>query len=206
MNNRERNKDYNRRKILAAARLLLKEGGLNTLSMRTLAERAQVSSRTPYNLFGSKTDVLVALMDEPLQEMIAELPTPAPGNFILETFSLIDRIHELYHPEIEYYREIYWGVMSSGHHEARQKYLERTLLWVPRVLKAARDSRELKGSTDIEALASHITFTVFGFLGLWASSLLTAPELTVQLKRALAHCFYCHGSKSVQKDLKSFID
>lgn len=184
----------------------MQEGGLNALSMRTLAERAQVSSRTPYNLFGSKTDVLVAMLDEPLQRLITELPAPPSGGVILESFSVIDRVHALYAPEIEFYREIYWGVMSSDHHDARQNYLDRTQQWVPPLLQKARDSRELKAATDIEGLGRHITFTAVGLLGLWASSLMSSAELMVQLKKALAHCFYYHGSQSLQKELKRIID
>lgn len=206
MNNRERNKDYNRRKILASARHLLLDGGLNALSMRALAEHAQVSSRTPYNLFGSKTDVLMGLLDEPLHQMIAALPTVPPPSIILGSFSLIERAYGLYAPEIDYYREIYWGVMSSEHHSAREKYLVHAQQWILPLLKQARDAGELKSSTNIEALARHITLTLIGFLGLWASGLINGPDLISQLKQTLAFCFFYGSSEPVQHSLKIFID
>lgn len=96
--------------------------------------------------------------------------------------------------------------MSSDHHDARQKYLERTQLWIPRLVQLARVGGELKSSTDMDALSHHISFTIIGLLGLWASALMTGLELSVQFKKALAYAFYYHGSKSLQNDLKTFID
>lgn len=205
MNNRERNKDFNRRKILASARHLLLVGGLDALSMRALAEHAQVSSRTPYNLFGSKTDVLMGLLDEPLHQMIAALPLVPPSSIILGSFSLLDRAYGLYAPEIDYYREIYWGVMSSEHHSAREKYLERAQQWILPLLAQARGAGELISSTDIEVLARHITLTLIGFLGLWASGLINGADLILQFKQALVFCFFYNSSEQVQLALKSAI-
>ena len=58
----EQNKQRNRDRILAAAETILREEGPERLSMRYLAEYAGVSLRTPYNLFGSKTDILAELL------------------------------------------------------------------------------------------------------------------------------------------------
>lgn len=173
--------------------------------MRALAEHAQVSSRTPYNLFGSKTDVLMGLLDEPLHQMIAALPLVPPSSIILGSFSLLDRAYGLYAPEIDYYREIYWGVMSSEHHSAREKYLERAQQWILPLLAQARGAGELISSTDIEVLARHITLTLIGFLGLWASGLINGADLILQFKQALVFCFFYNSSEQVQLALKSAI-
>src|SRR5271168_2287443 len=53
---REAGKRERRRRIIEAARALIRETGNAGLSMRALAARAGVSLATPYNLFGSKRD------------------------------------------------------------------------------------------------------------------------------------------------------
>jgi AcrR family transcriptional regulator len=49
-------------RILDAARELIREGGVAALSMRPLAQRANVSPMTTYNLIGSRDEVLVELL------------------------------------------------------------------------------------------------------------------------------------------------
>ena len=64
MSRREEAKEFNRARIRAAAEEIIRAEGMEKLTMRRLAEQADVSLRTPYNLFGSKTDVLISLMEE----------------------------------------------------------------------------------------------------------------------------------------------
>jgi AcrR family transcriptional regulator len=59
---RERNIAARRNAILAAARRLLADGGLQALSMRKLADEASLSVRTLYNLWGTREEILEALL------------------------------------------------------------------------------------------------------------------------------------------------
>lgn len=64
MSRREDAKAERRRRIVAAARDLIKETGDAGLSMRAIAARAGVSLTTPYNLFGSKRAIVIALLED----------------------------------------------------------------------------------------------------------------------------------------------
>ena len=64
MSRREEAKAERRRRIVAAARDLIKETGDAGLSMRAIAARAGVSLTTPYNLFGSKRGIVIALLED----------------------------------------------------------------------------------------------------------------------------------------------
>jgi len=66
---RNAGKAKRKRRILDSARRLIVEGGVDALAMRQLAEGAQVSVRTLYNLFGNKDDILDALVAELLHEL-----------------------------------------------------------------------------------------------------------------------------------------
>lgn len=77
----EENKARRRRQILRAARELISEGGMEALTMRKLGERAQVSVRTIYNLMGSQSDILRAVIARPMSDMIeavGKIPQNAP--------------------------------------------------------------------------------------------------------------------------------
>lgn len=200
MNNRERNKAHNRNKILMAARELLKEGGLDGLSMRTLAERAQVSSRTPYNLFGSKTDVLLALLDDPLRQLRDRLPVVMATGALHASLNLVDEAYALYAPEIEYYRNIFWGVMTSDHPATRAANLERAQHVTLMLLAQAQARQELLPDTPLEALARHIMLSIAGLLGLWANALISAPELVMEIKKTLAYSLGRHCTPALQTE------
>lgn len=61
---REQAKADRRLKIVRAARDLIRETGDTNLSMRMIAQRAEVSIATPYNLFGSKRAVVMAVLED----------------------------------------------------------------------------------------------------------------------------------------------
>lgn len=61
---RELGKAERRSRIVRAARDLIRETGSTDLSMRMIAKRADVSLTTPYNLFGSKRAVVLAVFED----------------------------------------------------------------------------------------------------------------------------------------------
>ncbi|MEM9174550.1 MAG: helix-turn-helix domain-containing protein [Myxococcota bacterium] len=70
---REANVEARRRRILDAARRLIERDGIESLSMRKLASEAAVSVTTLYNLFGARDDILVAMIADAVDGMIAVL-------------------------------------------------------------------------------------------------------------------------------------
>ena len=75
---REINIEARRQRILQGARGLIVEGGVAALSMRKLAERAELSVTTLYNLFGSRGEILSALVDDAIDRMDQILEREAP--------------------------------------------------------------------------------------------------------------------------------
>lgn len=61
--NLEKRKDDRRARIFLAAEELIRETGSTDFSMNTLAERANLSTPTTYNLIGSKSTVLYTLLN-----------------------------------------------------------------------------------------------------------------------------------------------
>jgi len=201
MSLREKSKQENRQKILKAAKSLLRKGGISTLSMRELANKAQVSSRTPYNLFGSKTDILIALMDQPIHDLTGEISELSADSTVLLTFELFDKIYEKYLPEEPYYREIYWGIMSSEHKESRSLALHTVKTFVAPMLANAIERGELDKKLNQKAFTSHFVIAQAAIVGMWAASQVTADELLIQLKYSICVLYLSASTKKSKPEL-----
>ena len=70
MSLREKQMAARRARILDAAGSLIRETGGTEFTMVTVADQAEVSHATPYNLFGSKNGLLYALLDRSLDEVM----------------------------------------------------------------------------------------------------------------------------------------
>lgn len=75
---REINCEARRRRIMDAARDLIASGGTAGLSMRKLAQAADLSVTTLYNLVGGRDEILIALIDDGIEGMMGVLEAEAP--------------------------------------------------------------------------------------------------------------------------------
>jgi len=111
MNLWQRNRDRRRRRILAAARRLILEGGVERVSMRRLAEAAEVSVATLYSLYGSKDGVLVAVMADLLDAVearLTQIPASAP----------LTRARTIITASVDHFaadRDLYRRVLAGGY-------------------------------------------------------------------------------------------
>lgn len=75
---REVNIESRRQRILEAARTLIEGGGMASLSMRKLAAEAGLAVTTLYNLYGSRDDILFALIQDGIDRIVPILDAEAP--------------------------------------------------------------------------------------------------------------------------------
>ncbi|SFR89594.1 TetR/AcrR family transcriptional regulator [Sphingomonas jatrophae] len=87
---RETAKQARRQALLDVARTILADGDL---SMRQLAQRAGVAHATPYNLFGSKRDLIAALYVDQRERLEARLAADA-GDPLARLFDAVGLIAE----------------------------------------------------------------------------------------------------------------
>ncbi len=77
---RQQNRADTRRAILEAAEALLAESGHWGFAVRPLVERCGYSAPTIYHYFGDKPGLIEALLEERLQELVAELERVPTGS------------------------------------------------------------------------------------------------------------------------------
>lgn len=193
MSRREESKELNRTRIRAAAEAIIRTEGIEHLSMRRLAEQADVSLRTPYNLFGSKTDILISLM----QEAEAQLAPLASGKderpVLLRLLRALDRIEAFFGSDEEYFRSIYASIMTSDHPDVRKAAVARSVEMSSVRLQQAAVAGELIEGTDAQHLGRHLAIQLLAVLGMWGSGFFSNREGFAQVRRSwlatlLQHC------------------
>ena len=193
MSRREEAKAFNRARICAAAQEIIRREGMEKLTMRHLAERAGVSLRTPYNLFGSKTDVLIALLDEAKFHLAPLGATRTEGSAMAHLFDALAGIGTFFARDEDYYRGIYHAIMTSDHHAAREAGVDRAVSTSQLLVEGLVASGELAPETDSQSLGHHLAIQLLAVLGMWGSGFFSNHESIAQIRRAwlaelLHHC------------------
>jgi len=110
---REAGKAERRARIIKAARELIRETGNAGLSMRVLAQRAGVSLATPYNLFGSKRAIVLAVLQDvrEFHDRFAHLRSTDPLERI---FLAVDLQIEIYLADPKIYKTMWAAVFDTS--------------------------------------------------------------------------------------------
>ncbi len=164
---RDRQMRERRARILQTAAQLIRDSGGTGLSMRTLADKAEVSLATPYNLFGSKGGVLMALQFgalEKLEQAMEDLRARDPIDQVLEVAELGARIYTG--------DPSFWLPLMQAHWLARGAIHESPLhprivaLW-HRSLQAGVQGGRLIPEANPEFVARLLVVCFYGVLVLW---------------------------------------
>src|ERR1700758_2100382 len=123
MRTRELQKHARRRAILDAARALILEDKTRDFSMPELAQKAGVSLVTPYNLFGSKSRILLEIVREDIYapvQAIGELPCDTLAEWI---GALSATLAQIYYRNRHFYRRMIVTLVAQESAEAQRESL-----------------------------------------------------------------------------------
>lgn len=165
---REKQTADRRRRILDAAEELLRDTGGADFSMLALANRAEVSPATPYNIFGSKAQLLFALFNRSLAELpVKNLTTSIkdPLDRLLETTEVVsthlanraDFFRPLYRAQV--------GVLDDIH---RPEFVQHHLQRWKRALADIERADLLSPGVTADRLARQLMIHFAGTVELWA--------------------------------------
>lgn len=174
------------RRILDAARWLVELGGIEALSMRRLAQEADVSVRTIYNLFGDKDGLVEALVRDSFDAMDAAVGT-------LDVADPIERIWQAVSLSIEMNcRYVPKAVVATVVTDAE---LQRTLStsWpgldlTLDAIRAATRSRALRADLAPETLVEHAGTVFLHLLWRWSQGDVDEAALTAGVLHAFDVC------------------
>jgi AcrR family transcriptional regulator len=177
MSRREEAKDERRRRIVTAARDLIRETGDAGVSMRAIADRADVSISTPYNLFGSKRAVVLAVLEDirGFSERFAKL---RPTSALERIFQVLSMSIRYYVDDPDFYRALWTGVFDMSHKEVRSDLAmpERDAFWLFLIDAAARDGA-LSPQIDTAMLLRSLDLAFAAAMLSWVVGALETAEL-----------------------------
>ncbi|MFC0284730.1 TetR/AcrR family transcriptional regulator [Camelimonas abortus] len=155
---REAAKAERRQRIIAAARGLIRETGDAGLSMRALAARAGVSLATPYNLFGSKGAILLAVLED-IRGFGQQFSRHAHLSPLERVLKAAEIAVSYYEQDPEFYRVLWGSILRAAGAEERRAIFnpKRAAFWVG-LLDAARDDGWLLADIDTGVLMNSLDY------------------------------------------------
>ncbi len=182
---REAGKAERRRQIIQAARDLIRETGNAGLSMRGLAARAGVSLATPYNLFGSKRAIVVAVLQDvrDFRERFSSLQIADP---LEKIFASLDMSIEFYLADPDFYRTL-WSALFDAADGVRSEILnpKRDAFWRGLIEDAAR-AGAVADDIDIDLLLRQLELCLRSMMFEWVVGEIPPNRLAVTARHGYA--------------------
>jgi AcrR family transcriptional regulator len=177
MSRREEAKTERRRRIIAAARDLIRETGDTGLSMRAIAARAGVSLATPYNLFGSKRAIVLAILEDvrEFHERFSRLPKT---NAVERIFQALTFSIGYYVEDPDFYRTLWTAVLDTSGKEVRTVILnpQSDAFWAGLITEAAKEGA-FAADIDLSLLLRNLNFTFEAVMLNWVFGAVEIADL-----------------------------
>lgn len=202
---RERGKDARRARIIDAANALLREVGVDDLSVKMIADRADVSAATLFNLFGSKGAVLAHVYDRDFAAFVAKVTVAGSPSALDAMFDSIKIAADLYRSDPSFYRG-----MSIRNPRAEPDLVvsvqgPRLAFWRA-LLERAIKERDLAPHTRADLVSVAMLQLLAGAFGYWCADLITLEEMEVQTSHAFALLLFGLARPAARAKLQARID
>lgn len=200
---RQVNKEKRRRRILDAARDILVAKGYEALNSRDLAKAAGVTTPTLYKLVGTKTEVLITLSREPVDELVARLNQIETGNalqfvegIVLESRKMLEEDSSLFRSSMI---AMYQLSTTIDGYDAERSYRRRCVEVGVYGCKLAQDQGLLLGNISAVDLGKQLFAAHAAPYREWVYGHLS---LDIYAVRALRGFYMCLCSDATPKFLK----
>lgn len=195
---REQAKQDRRDRILSAAEALILEAGNTDFSMSALAHRATVSVPTPYNLLGSKSEILYALLDRSLNPIFARRAAskssrqPFMGVLSAARFGV-----EAFVARRDLYQPLYRFLLGVPDSVSRPRFIEKARSYWDSPLQLLLEQGYLPGERTKQQLARLIFTQFIGALELWIQNDLDDDQFSAHIEVGVATALlgYANGDE-----------
>ncbi|KAA0233763.1 MAG: hypothetical protein JJLCMIEE_03618 [Acidimicrobiales bacterium] len=184
-NLRERGKARRIQRILDAAAHIIEAGGIDSLSMQTLAEQAEVSVSTLYNLVGGKDAILLRLLSVTVDNL--EMTAPNAGaDPVAALGSLVDEFVDSFRARQSLYRPLLLSlegqpILGQGSDELRL----RTMTIVETAVADAVAAGQLEDVVPPAVTAHHICLAAQMGLRRWSIGMTDIEEFRAEVRSGL---------------------
>ena len=196
---REQAKAERRSRIVHAARDLIRETGDTNLSMRMIAKRADVSLATPYNLFGSKHAVVLAVFEDE-RDFAERFSRLNAANAIERLFDAHALATGYFTDDPDFYRPLWRALLDAqGANEtglATPERLEQNREAWHMLLAAAQKEGLLDPGVPADLLERTLSSFANGVMLSWAMGVLATRDL--RPSSALGYALILRGAATDQ--------
>lgn len=200
---RERGKDARRTRIVDATYALTREVGMAALSVKMIADRADVSPATVYNLFGTKGAVIAKVYERDLlvfERRVAESPS---GDALDAIFDAVTIACDLYRADPRFYRAA-MDTRDAGLDQEMvlSTYRPRIAFWRKLAERAIAEGG-LRPDASAERLGVLMIQISTGALARWVSNLVTIDGMELETAYGLAAALLCFASDAARPRLEA---
>ncbi len=206
---REAGKADRRQRIVDAARALLEEDGNVNLSMREIAKRAKVSIATPYNLFGSKRAIVLAVLED-VREFHERFASAKDLQAIERVFEALALTLSYHVDQPEFYRTLWASLLdSSGCADLRAELItpQSGQFWSDLLDQAVKEGT-LARDTDVHSVREVLGMVFTGAMLRWVLGGCDAQDLEPLICRGYGFVLQGFATKKgrmlIQKKLAAY--
>jgi AcrR family transcriptional regulator len=184
---REEQKQQRRHNILVAAETLIRRTGGTDFTMVELAEQAELSPATPYNLFGSKTAILYTLLNRALSILMNDGDAiEVSKNPVERAVMTMANAASVFIADPNLFRPLYKFQISVKDEEFRPAYMDRALeFWrsaLDGLVEAGYLSDDNGGNRlNRDEMARALIAHSIGVIDLWVKEELDDTEFHAQM-------------------------
>jgi len=200
---REQSKHDRRARVVDATCAMMREYDLADLSVKMIADRAEVSPATVYNLFGTKAAILVKVYEQDLVDF-ARRVSEAPSADTLER--MFDAIHiavNRYRDDARFYRTAMLARDGGlDQHMVAAAHRPQVHFWRDIADRAIAEGC-LRAEVNTERLGVLLIQISGGAHGRWVSNLITLDELELEMKYGFAVALLAFASRTARTRLQA---
>ncbi|MEM7020435.1 MAG: TetR/AcrR family transcriptional regulator [Pseudomonadota bacterium] len=174
------NMEKRRQRILTAAESLIRKTGEVDFNMQVLAETAEVSFATPFNQFGSKNGILLALLGARIDKELNRLRA-VTGEPLERVLDLADHSTSVYLADTDLYRPILRSVQTAGFKPFPEQAENVFELWAL-ALDGVSTSNLLADNVNLQDVSRSLHFAYASALLQWAMGNLADEEFREQAR------------------------
>lgn len=189
------------RHIVDAAQALIRERGDAGFTMAELAARAGVSPATPYNLVGSKTDLLNLVVDEEFDSFTRKLGAVRHASalgLLLDATALVV-VH--YEADQQFYRGLYRSTFGVDTTEVRDLMATKGLALWRGFIQGAIDAGEIESWVRTDPLTEAVLRTVSITVQAWLAEDWTGERFALEMSNAVLLQVACVAAAPIRERL-----
>lgn len=197
---REQAKDGRRTRIIDAANDLIKEVGIDDLSVRMIADRADVSPATVYNLFRNKAAVLFRVYQRRVVILDERVAKTKSADALERIFDAAAHVADLYRKDPGFYRAFIGLRLDVRPESLPARESPGTYLW-RKLVREAIAAGELVEGTDADRVGGLLFRIITGAFYEWVGNALPLEKVEEETAFSFAAILSTWATPAAQRRL-----